>query len=227
MVLADSVHIARRFQRSIRIDADHNDLQALHGFVCPKSSADVLAAVAHHVSETGHGAFTWTGPYGSGKSSLVVALSALLSADPKLAKAATTAIGRKTANAVLEALPPKSKGWLSLPVIGRRDDAATVIGEALIERGLVEGTRRKRWTDDSVVAALSELSNRHPRSEGGLILFIDEMGKFLESAAQDGTDVYPFQLLAEAASRSGGRLIIIGILHQACPSSEHLAQLAA
>lgn len=221
MVLADSVHIARRFQRSIRIDADHNDLQALHGFVCPKSSADVLAAVAHHVSETGHGAFTWTGPYGSGKSSLVVALSALLSADPKLAKAATTAIGRKTAHAVLEALPPKSKGWLSLPVVGRRDDAATVIGEALIERGLVEETRRKRWTDDSIVAALSELSNRHPRSEGGLVLFIDEMGKFLESAAQDGTDVYLFQLLAEAASRSGGRLIIIGILHQAFEEYAH------
>ena len=41
------------------------------------------------------------------------------------------------------------------------------------------------------------------------------MGKFLEAAAQDGTDIYIFQQLAEAASRSHGRLLIIGVLHQA------------
>ncbi|RED45017.1 ATP-binding protein [Aestuariispira insulae] len=215
MVLADNVYIARRFQRSIRIDTDHNDAQALEGFICPKSSADVLAAVGHHVAETGHGAFTWTGPYGSGKSSLVVALSALLSGNAALRDKAVSAIGRGTAKGVLNDLPPKSKGWLALPVVGRRDNAALVIGEALVGRGLVSATQKKGWTDAAVVDALVELSNRHPRSEGGLVLFIDEMGKFLEAAAQEGADVYLFQLLAEAASRSGGRLIIIGILHQA------------
>jgi len=215
MVLSDNVTIARRFQRSIRIDTDHNNLQALEGFVCPKSSADVLAAVGHHVSETGHGAFTWTGPYGSGKSSLVVALSALLSGDDALVKKASAAIGKSTAEEVVRVLPPNSKGWLALPVIGRRDDAARVIGEALEESGYLGGPRKTRWTDDAVVEALVELSKRHPRSEGGFILFVDEMGKFLEAAAQDGADVYLFQLLAEAASRSDGRLIIIGILHQA------------
>jgi hypothetical protein len=41
------------------------------------------------------------------------------------------------------------------------------------------------------------------------------MGKFLEGAAQDGADIYLFQQLAEAASRSRGRLLVVGILHQA------------
>ena len=50
---------------------------------------------------------------------------------------------------------------------------------------------------------------------GGLILFIDEMGKFLEAAAQDGSDIFVLQELAEAASRSKGRLIVVGVLHQA------------
>ena len=50
---------------------------ALEGFVCPQSSAVVLETMAQHLSGSGQGAFTWTGPYGSGKSSLVVALSAL------------------------------------------------------------------------------------------------------------------------------------------------------
>ncbi|APZ51089.1 ATP-binding protein [Salipiger abyssi] len=215
MVLSDTVNIARRFQRSIRIDADHDDLQALEGFVCPKSSADVLATIGQHVSETGHGAFTWTGPYGSGKSSLVVALSALLSGDKKLAAKAKAAIGKGAAKTVLDALPPKEQGWIAVPVVGRRAEAAQVIGEAIEEGGLLQNERRKSWSDDDVVSALLEVAERNPQSEGGVVLFIDEMGKFLEAAAQEGADVYLFQLLAEAASRSKGRLIVVGILHQA------------
>ena len=220
MVLSDKVRIARRFQRSIRIDADHSDVNALEGFVCPKSSADVLAAVGHHVSETGHGAFTWTGPYGSGKSSLVVVLSALLGGDADLADKAMSVVGRSAAKKLLGALPPKSSGWVTLPVVGRRDSAARVIGEAIEAHGLVK-PQKKPWADDTVVATLIEVANRHPRSEGGLVVFIDEMGKFLESAAQDGSDVYLFQLIAEAASRSHGRLIVIGILHQAFEEYAH------
>jgi hypothetical protein len=214
MVLADAVNIARRFQRSIRIDSDYDDVAALEGYVCPKSSADVLLAVGHHVVETGHGAFTWTGPYGSGKSSLVIALSALLGGNDDLQARAEIAVGKDVAGKVRKALPLRAKGWMAIPVVGRRDEAASVIGEALEEKGLVSAPKHKGWTDDAVVSALIDLSKRHPRSEGGVVLFIDEMGKFLEAASQDGTDVYLFQLLAEAASRSEGRLIVIGILHQ-------------
>ena len=46
-------------------------------------------------------------------------------------------------------------------------------------------------------------------------MFIDEMGKFLEAAVQDGSDLHLFQRLAEHSSRSHGRLIVVGILHQA------------
>ena len=47
------------------------------------------------------------------------------------------------------------------------------------------------------------------------------MGKFLEGAAQDGTDIYFFQELAELASRSDRRLIVIGVLHQAFEEYAH------
>lgn len=214
-MLSEHVHIARRFQRSIRIDSDVDDAAALEGFVCPKSSADVIAAIGHHVFETGHGAFTWTGPYGSGKSSLVIALSALLGGDASLKGKAVKAIGKNTSHKILELLPPRSKGWITLPVVGRREAAAQVIGEALEARDYAKSPRGKSWGDSDIVDALVALSNRHPRSEGGLVLFVDEMGKFLEAAAQEGADVYLFQLLAEAASRSSGRFIVIGILHQA------------
>ena len=40
------------------------------------------------------------------------------------------------------------------------------------------------------------------------------MGKLLEAAADGDGDVYFYQLIAELASRSNGRFIVIGILHQ-------------
>ncbi|MGE3538660.1 MAG: ATP-binding protein [Candidatus Tectimicrobiota bacterium] len=216
MALTHRVHIARRFQRSIRIDSDLYDSQALEGFICPKSSSDVLLSMARHVHETGHGAFTWTGPYGSGKSSLVIALSALLSGDETLQKAATIALGQETANALLASLPPLSKGWQVIPVVGRRDHPARVIGEAIEESALLDPKGQiTEWTDTRIVSVLVDAAHREPRNKGGLILFIDEMGKFLESAAGQGSDIYLFQQLAEAASRSHQRLLIIGVLHQA------------
>ena len=74
MALADQVHVARRYQLAIRLDSDLGNPAALEGFICPRSSGEVLRTMARHVAESGQGAFTWTGPYGSGKSSLAVAL---------------------------------------------------------------------------------------------------------------------------------------------------------
>jgi hypothetical protein len=52
MSLSNQVHVVRRFQRSIRIDTDLHDPKALEGFICPKSSADVLLTMARHVQKT-------------------------------------------------------------------------------------------------------------------------------------------------------------------------------
>lgn len=213
-MLVDKIHIARRFQRAIRIDTDVNHPAALEGFICPQSSADILLSMAHHISEVGHGAFIWTGPYGSGKSSLVVALSALLSSKKALKDSAVKAIGTRTANAVLGALPPKKSGWSVIPIVGRRENPMRAIGEALVA-GKYARKPRGTWTESKLIGKLSELAAQNPRSTGGVILFIDEMGKFLEGAAQSGNDVFIFQQLAEAASRSNGRLLLVGVLHQA------------
>ncbi len=208
------IQISRRFQRAIRIDTAFSDPEGLQGFICPKSSQNVLISTAYHVSQTRHGAFTWTGPYGSGKSSLIVALSALLGNDASLREQARCAIGEITAQCLLNELPPKSQGWRILPVVGRRENPARVIGEAIRGSEKERYGKVRKWSDSKVVSCLSEMSSRRPRQEGGLILFVDEMGKFLEAAAHGRADVYLFQLLAEAASRSNGRFILIGVLHQ-------------
>ena len=221
MLLNERVRIARRFLRSIRIDSDLGEASALEGFVCPQSSADVLLTLARHVSENRQGAFTWTGPYGSGKSSLVVVLSALLDGNTGLQKQATKVFGRSLTSSMWNALPTGTKGWRILPVVGRRAAPVNAIGEALKNAGFVARRPRGGWNEANLIRALSDAAVAKPKAHGGLILFIDEMGKFLEAAAQDGTDIYVLQELAEAASRSNGRLIVIGILHQAFEEYAH------
>ena len=221
MASADRVHIARRFQRAIRIDTDFADPAALEGFICPPSSADILKTMARHVAESGQGAFTWTGPYGSGKSSLAVAFSALLNGDADLRYYAASVLGESTADPVWDALPPRNKGWRVLPIVGRRDRPAQVVGEAIEATGLLTGKAPKPWSEQHTLECLQNLAAQHPRAGGGLLVFIDEMGKFLEAAAHDGTDIYFFQQLAELASRSNKRLIVVGILHQAFEEYAH------
>ena len=222
MTLAERVHVAPRYQRAIRIDTDFGESAALEGFVCPQSSAEALEMMARHALETGQGAFTWTGPYGSGKSSLAVVLSALLNGEGELRSAAKTIVGEKVSSLLLKAFPLRSRGWRVLPVAGRRDRPAQVIGEAITDAGLL-GTDSEvsTWSEKEVINALEEISARYPRAGGGLAVFIDELGKFLESAARDGTDIHLFQQIAEIASRSGGRLLVVGILHQAFDEYAH------
>jgi len=215
MSLLERVRIGRRYLRSIRIDTDLTDPKALEGFVCPQTSADVLMTMARHVAETGQGAFTWTGPYGSGKSSLVVALSALLNGNAPRRRQASSIFSGDIADKVRAALPPGANGWRIVPVVGRRDDPVVVIGEALHAAGLVARKPRGGWREGDVLRALKEAAADRREKHGGVILFIDEMGKFLEAAAQDGADLYVFQELAELASRSERRLLVVGILHQA------------
>lgn len=210
--LIDHVRIGRRFQRSVRIDTDFGTEEALDGYVCPKSSAAVLAAMATHVAETGHAAFTWTGPYGSGKSSLALIVAALLGKDDSVRAKAVNSLDPAVVTAFLNAFPPKRKGWDVVAAVGRRAPLAIIIGEAL-ERSGVAKAPPAGWTDSALVTFLTaRLSSKF---NDGLVIFVDEMGKILESSASGEADLYLFQQIGELASRSKGRIVFIGILHQA------------
>ena len=78
MSLTERVRIAARFQRAVRIDLDLHSPAILDGFVCTATFARALTTMADQWANTAQAAFTWTGPYGGGKSSLITALAALL-----------------------------------------------------------------------------------------------------------------------------------------------------
>jgi hypothetical protein len=222
MSLIDSVAIEPRFQRAVRIDTDLGNAEALRGFICPPSSVTILRLMAQHVADTGQAAFTWTGPYGSGKSSLVIALSALMNGNVGLREEAAGIIGGDVAEDLWSKLPPKKKGWRILGIVGRKDDPVAVFGEAIVRSGLA--SEREAWTETAIIDLLNTVAAERPEKHGGLIVFVDEMGKMLEAAARGHGDVHLLQQVAELASRSGGRLLFVGILHQAF--DEYAAKLS-
>ncbi len=216
MSLSAHVSIARRFHRSIRLDTDLARPEALQGFVCQPSAAEALSGMARQISQSSQRAFTWTGPYGGGKSSLALALGALLGPNGGARALAVEALGKQNANRLNSLLQPTRNGWLVVPVVGRRGDPVKDIAASLevsLSRNGRQSRRRVIKTGRDLVQSLVEEATNRPRD--GVLILIDEFGKFLEGAAAEGLDIYFFQELAEAASRSSGRLVIVGILHQA------------
>jgi hypothetical protein len=201
--MSDGVTVLRRFRRSVRVDTDLGAAGS-DGFICTSTAERAIQTTIDHVSELSHSAFTWTGPYGCGKSSLAVVFAATLGQAGKARDRALATLPTHLRDSIEIKMRWRRPGWTIVPVVGRRADAREVIAAALDAQGLPG--------DGNVIPRLLDAAT----SGGpGLLLIVDEMGKLLEHAAAGLADAYFFQELAEAAARSEGRLVVIGVLHQA------------
>ena len=204
-MLIDKVKITQKYQRSVRIDTDLGRSDSLDGYICNKSAQNVFENFYTQIINSEQRAFTLTGPYGSGKSSLAVTLLSTLLDNKEIREKAYSRLDTKTLS-LFEKAFHVNKGWNVLPITGKRADIVQEINNAISKK-------KHQATGSELIERLKILSNS-PEFDG-LILVIDEMGKFLEQSAQEGKDIHFYQDLAEAASRSNGKLIVIGILHQA------------
>lgn len=212
--LSRYVCVNRQFLRSVRLDADLGRADAMHGYILQPSAQALLDTTAKHLLTTQQRAFTWTGPYGGGKSSLALALASLASGEENVRKAARSALELKTGDGILKFFGGK-KPWIVLPVVGKRASVVDEIGAAIDTH--LRGIRGRKPQVDGRRDVVTELVRAAEARDdiGGVLLIIDELGKFLEHASQHGEDIGFYQELAEAASRCGGNLVIIGVLHQA------------
>jgi len=211
LMLKDIIRVSRHYQRSIRVDADLGRHDALTGFICHSTAASVLDSMSKQVTETNQRSFTWTGPFGGGKSSLAVALASALHPEKALRAKARTVLNLDRSASFDRAFQTR-KGWLIVPVVGKRGSVVSELNAAL-RKAKGKGSDNRKISPTALINELVQTAE--DRAHDGVLVVLDEMGKFLEASAMgQGDDVYFFQELAEAAARANGKLVIVGILHQ-------------
>lgn len=209
--LSEIVHVSRHYQRSIRIDIDFGRPDALDGYICHGTATAVLSSMTKQLLESNQRAFTWTGPFGGGKSSLAVAFASALASDKHLRAKARDVLKLDDIPSFDQALPCH-KGWLTIPIVGKRAGVVSELAKGL-RRAQGFGSDGRKINSSTLIADICGVADA--KKNDGVLIIIDEMGKFLEASALGlGDDVYFFQELAEAAARTSGKVVVIGILHQ-------------
>jgi hypothetical protein len=212
--LAKIVEIDRRFARSARVDADLKGHPPLVGYVMQASVTKALTTMAASQIDSRQGAFTWTGPYGGGKSSAALLVANLIGGVGENRRIAREIVGEELVALYSQAFPEENGPWAVVPVTGSRLALREVI--AIAARDALNWSKatfeRATASDNDLVAALLKSAET---ARSGVLLILDELGKLLEHAVADANDIHLLQDLAERSARSEGRLVVIGILHQA------------
>ncbi|MGV1016806.1 MAG: ATP-binding protein [Fluviibacter phosphoraccumulans] len=206
------VRIDSHYRRSIKLDTDFGNPHGLGAYVCNRSARAVVETFARQISEGNQYAFTITGPYGGGKSSLALVLASAIQSNDELRKRALHRLDKETRKLLQHAFPYEY-GRLVIPVSGNKSNAVKMIGARLNEINGKKVIEPAIASGHDLIESLCKLSKS--KKHDGVVLIIDELGKFLEAASQGDGDINFFQELAEASARSEGRLIVIGVLHQA------------
>jgi hypothetical protein len=199
MKLNEKVSIGSGFKKSVNIIADNKSNDILDNYILSLSSEYVLNSVVGHIKKSGHSSFTWTGPYGTGKSSLALFLLSLFQPD------------HESYSKSLNKISKDRQSLLSFFSSDKKRKIFSLIGST--ESPLFE--LAKVFNIQPNISELLEKIDFLSKSGDGIILLIDEMGKFLEQVGNGkDSDIYLFQQIAEIANRSNGKIIFIGILHQ-------------
>ncbi|MFY1677380.1 ATP-binding protein [Streptomyces sp. WMMC905] len=222
--------------RSTNLERDVREKHLGNPYVGARA-LDVLERVTNAVEDLRRTrAWSFTGPYGSGKSTLSNLFDALLGHDPtrrdeaaEAVKATSPGQAQRLAR-VRDALD--DKGFLGAVATAQREPLAATLYRALetaaerrwgkrrpkdVAQALAACAERDVPTAHSLIDAVTVLCSRHP-----VLLIIDEFGKTLEYLAAEGdsgsaeSDVFLLQMLAEkGAGPSGLRLFMFTLQHLA------------
>ena len=118
----------------------------LQGYVLQASTEKSLLAMAASLSEGAQSAFTWTGPYGGGKSSTALLLGNLVAGSKEGKSLARKIAGPKLSKAIEKAFDPGLGGWSVIPVTGSRVNLRQAIAEKMAERYGWTRTKKDRAT---------------------------------------------------------------------------------
>lgn len=242
MSLADQLIVNAQYTRSVNLERDCDSPTVVRGYIPTPRALHTLGRIADTLdAEVAPRAWSLVGPYGAGKSSFAAFLTHLLGAPQAdntqaaldVLDAAEPALGRRFCSdgedakahrghcvAVLTGSPEPFAQRLASALVG---GATRYWAERIGRRpDVIEALRRlsdaEQVTTSELMAAVSALQDAIARAGGpGLLLVIDELGKFLEYEARHygANDIFLLQALAERANAAhAAKLTVVVLLHQ-------------
>lgn len=226
----DLLDMRTRFLRSAHLERDFRDPAALSGYIVTDFARNCIGRMANGLRpKSGNRAWRMTGDYGSGKSSFALLLAHWFAGHdakfpPPLRKAVDPQQFGISRPRLLPVLVTCSRQALGSSIVRSVHSALTQLeGVGARSKIAFEVQRlidsKREPSDDEVFELILSVNSRlvAESKAKGLLLILDELGKFLEFAAlhPERQDVYLLQRLAEAASRSAEEpFFIVSLQHQ-------------
>lgn len=248
--LATSISVRARFARSANLERDLERHEPLDGYIVTSRALDVVGRIAE-TAATGPagGAWSVTGPYGSGKSSLALLIDAAFGGDSAVRQEALRLIDESSREVGTQIRSShrrhgtERRGFhRGLVTAGREPLNRTVLwalhSAVLRSYGKIPSRTAFR-ASAALKTALADAESDDPRRTGPspsalvdiarclavdvpLLLVIDEFGKNLEAIRDSGdADPYLLQQLAEAGQGSGVPIFVLTLQHLSF--EDHLA----
>lgn len=236
-VLADRISVQSRFSRSANVERDLARPEPLDGYVVTARVLDVLARVATTAGKgQAGGAWSLTGPYGTGKSSLALLINAAFGPPTAMRETAFRLIAETSPEtedalrAVHECHGTWNTGFYRGLVTATREPLSRTVLRALraayagaskdtessaahvLRAALRDAEGDDRPRTDPTPASIIRIA-RALAEEAPLLLIIDEFGKNLEAASDGYEDPYLLQQLAEAGQGSGLPIFLLTLQH--------------
>ncbi len=239
MSIQHKIKVNTHYTRSINLERDADSPEVVKAYI-PTSRA--LRTFSRVMDTFGKGqaprAWSLVGPYGSGKSSFSVFLSQLLSnpesESTKTAQQILTKTDKKLAKPFIDAIKG-SEGYLKILITGAPEPMGRRIikgmhsaaleywkqrpgkNHAIVSR-LEAATKNTECSVSDVLELIKELQTALDKTNcAGLLLIVDELGKFLEYEARHygANDIFLLQALAEHACEGNSvNLLLFVLLHQ-------------
>ncbi|AXB30833.1 hypothetical protein DSB67_04270 [Vibrio campbellii] len=249
MSLTNLVSVRSSYTRSINIEKHKSSLDSVIGYLPTSRAVNTLERVAGTLnSNEVPRSWSLVGPYGSGKSAFAVFLSALLSnPESELFKNANTnlmQVDSKLAKQFSKDVE-ETQGYIRVLISGSAEPLSRRIIKSLhqsceeiwdsvpgkkpiVFQKMAEAINESAISASSIVSLINEVQDAVANSKAvkskGILLIIDELGKFLEYAARhtESNDLFVLQAIAEHALQPHDvRLLQFVMLHK---SFEHYAQ---
>jgi len=212
------VDVRQRYKSSTRIDGKLDDSKVfIDNFILHGTAINVLETISRDFEGSAQRAYSITGPYGSGKSTVALFLSLLLSTNKAEREYAEASLD--CAEGLKSEFPNRfniNKGWKVVKHVCAMESPihAILLSISTSLRGKLKPSDLSSFTDNECLNKIKELLNSKSVKEDGVLILLDEMGKALDYCSNESKDLYIFQQLADIAQESDNQVILIGFLHQ-------------